>query len=360
MPDARYWQALNDQGDILCTLCPRACRLHPGQRGLCYGRANVGGRMELTTAGRASGFCIDPVEKKPLNHFLPGSPTLSFGTIGCNLTCAFCQNWEISRSRDDERLAVAVTPEEIAYAAVRKGCRSVAMTYNDPVISLEFATEVAKACRAQQIRTVAVTAGYIADAARPEFFAAFDAANVDLKGFTEEFYHRLCSAHLAPVLDTLRHLVHETKVWTEITTLIIPGANDSDAEIAAMARWIAEELSPDVPLHLTAFHPDHRMLDTPPTPAAALARARSIALDQGLRFVYTGNVRDREGATTTCPNCGKPVIRRDGYQITHYNLDMTGHCLHCNAKLPGVFEGWAGNWGNRRQTVDMPIRRCLC
>ena len=354
MNEARYWIPEKD-GRVVCTLCPRGCRLAPGQRGACYGRINASGRMELETWGRASGFCIDPVEKKPLNHFLPGSPVFSFGSAGCNLTCRHCQNWEISRARSTDGLSVAVSPAAVAEAAKRTGCRSVAFTYNEPIVTLEYVVEVAAACRAAGLRTVAVTAGYISEAARGEFFAAMDAANVDLKGFSDDFYRRVCSASLQPVLDTLAFIAGETEVWQEITTLLIPGLNDSDDEVASIARFIAENLSPDVPLHLSAFHPDHKMRDVPPTPAETLTRARRVAMAEGLRFVYTGNVHDSDGGTTFCPACGAAVIVRDWYDIEGYELDADGRCLACGAQIPGVFDGPAGTWGRRRAQVPMPV-----
>ncbi len=349
---ARYWQALGD-GRIQCDLCPRLCRLKDGQRGLCFVRQRVGGEMRLTTYGRSSGFCIDPVEKKPLNHFLPGTAILSFGTAGCNLTCKFCQNWDISKARAFDRLQDQAGPEEIAAAAKAAGAEAVAFTYNDPVIFLEYAVDVAAACRARGLKTVAVTAGYITEGARPEFFAAMDGANIDLKGFTEGFYRKLCAGELAPVLDTLRYVRHETDTWLEITTLLIPGENDSDAEITALSRWVADELGPDVPLHFTAFHPDWRMLGTPATPPATLKRARAIAGREGLRYVYTGNVFDPEGQTTYCPDCARPVIGRSGYTITSWGLGQGGFCAGCGAPVAGVFRDKPGNWGERRRPVTI-------
>jgi pyruvate formate lyase activating enzyme len=269
---AQWWHPLPD-GRIQCDLCPRDCKLHDGQRGHCFVRMRSGDALVLTTYGRSSGFCVDPIEKKPLNHFLPGSSVLSFGTAGCNLACKFCQNWDISKSRDMDRLMDEASPTAIAEAAQASGCRSVAFTYNDPVIFAEYAIDAANACREHGIKTVAVTAGYISPGARTPFFAVMDAANVDLKAFTEEFYFKLTGAHLQPVLETLRYLVHETDCWTEITTLLIPGKNDSDGELRRMSAWIAESLGPQVPLHFTAFHPDYKMEDIPPTPAATLTRA---------------------------------------------------------------------------------------
>jgi pyruvate formate lyase activating enzyme len=345
----RWWHRLDD-GRVQCDLCPRLCRLHEGQRGLCFVRARVGDGVMLASYGRSSGFCIDPIEKKPLHHFLPGTPILSFGTAGCNLTCRFCQNWDISKSRETDRLTDRASPEAIARAAQASGCRSVAFTYNDPVVFLEYALDVAKACRSRGLKTVAVTAGYICPEPRAEMFAQMDAANIDLKGFTDDFYHRLCSGRLQPVLDTLVYLKRETQVWFEITTLLIPGENDTDAEIEAMTRWIANTLGPDVPLHLSAFHPDWKMLDTPPTPPATLSRARAIALANGLLHVYTGNVHDEEGGSTLCPGCGEVLIGRDWYELTAWNLHQ-GACRTCGKTLPGVFEDGPGDWGRKRRPV---------
>jgi pyruvate formate lyase activating enzyme len=329
--EGRWWHSLED-GRIQCDLCPRDCRLHEGQRGLCFVRKRENGRMVLTTYGRSSGFCIDPVEKKPLNHFYPGSSILSFGTAGCNLACKFCQNWDISKSREMDRLQDEAAPEAIADAALRLGCKSVAFTYNDPVIFAEYAMDIADACRAKGVKTVAVTAGYIHAEPRRAFYAKMDAANVDLKGFTDEFYFKICGGHLQPVLDTLEYLVRETEVWTEITTLLIPGKNDSDEEIQAECKWIREHLGPGVPLHFTAFHPDWKMTDIPPTPPATLTRARTIAQREGLNYVYTGNVHDEAGGSTYCPSCAEPVVVRDWYDIRGYQLTEEGACKHCGTR----------------------------
>ncbi|MEY3746872.1 MAG: hypothetical protein RL194_331, partial [Pseudomonadota bacterium] len=320
---ARYWHMLED-GRMQCDLCPRDCRLHEGQRGACFVRMRAGDEMLLTTYGRSSGFCIDPIEKKPLYHFYPGSSVLSFGTAGCNLACKFCQNWDISKSKDMDRLMDQASPEAIAVAAEQSGCKSVAFTYNDPVIFAEYAMDVADACHARGIKTVAVTAGYMHDAARRDFYAKMDAANVDLKAFTDDFYFKLTGAHLQPVLDTLRYLKHKTNVWLEITTLLIPGENDSDEELTAMCQWIARELGPEVPLHFSAFHPDYKMTDIPATPLPTLMRARQIALREGLRYVYTGNVHNAEGDTTFCPGCQTPLVVRDWYNIDRYLLTGKG------------------------------------
>jgi pyruvate formate lyase activating enzyme len=348
----RYWHVMED-GRIQCDVCPRYCKLHEGQRGLCFVRARQGDQMMLTTYGRSSGFCIDPIEKKPLNHFLPGTPVLSFGTAGCNLTCKFCQNWDISKARNFDRIQDFASPEAIAEAAVQSGCRSVAFTYNDPVIFLEYAVDVAQACRERGIKTVAVSAGYISPEPRIEFFRHMDAANIDLKGFTEGFYKNLCSGKLAPVLETLEYLKHETDVWFEITTLLIPGENDSAAEIEAECAWVIDRLGPDVPLHFTAFHPDWKLMDALPTPAETLRMARRIAMNAGIRYVYTGNVHDPLGQATHCHACGTVLIGRDQYDITAWNLSADGRCAVCDTRCHGVFEAAAGRWGQRRQPVRL-------
>ncbi len=348
---ASWWHRLED-GRLQCDLCPRDCRLHEGQRGLCFVRARQGDEMVLTTYGRSSGFCIDPIEKKPLNHFYPGSRVFSFGTAGCNLACKFCQNWDISKSREMDSLMDQASPERIAEVAARNAYRSVAFTYNDPVIFAEYAIDTAEACHAAGIKAVAVTAGYIHAEPRRAFYASMDAANVDLKAFSEDFYFKQTGAHLAPVLETLEYIHHETDCWLEITTLLIPGANDSNAELEAMTRWVAEHLGPDVPLHFTAFHPDYKMTDVAPTPPSTLRRAREIGLAQGLHYVYTGNVHDSEGGTTSCPGCGEAVIRRDWYDIEFYGLDARGHCPHCDTAIAGCFDAAPVNFGRQR----IPIR----
>ncbi|OGX05846.1 MAG: AmmeMemoRadiSam system radical SAM enzyme, partial [Omnitrophica WOR_2 bacterium GWA2_47_8] len=331
--EGRFWQKI-EGGRILCNLCPRNCTLAEGQRGFCFVRQNVGGKMILTTYGRSSGFCIDPVEKKPLNHFYPGTSILSFGTAGCNLGCKFCQNWDISKSKEFDRLNDYASPKAIAKTALKYGCRSVAFTYNDPVIFAEYAMDVADTCRELGIHPVAKTAGYITDEARPEFYKHMDAANVDLKAFTEDFYKKITLSALKPVLDTLRYLKKETKVWFEVTNLVIPGENDSDKEFHEMTEWIAQNLGLDVPLHFTAFHPDFKMMGHPATPAATLTRAREIALSKGLHYVYTGNVHDAKGASTYCPNCKKLLIERDWYELGEYNLVSKNQCKFCKTVIP--------------------------
>lgn len=334
-----------------CEICPRYCKLKNGQQGLCFVRACKNDEIVLTTYGRSSGFCLDPIEKKPLNHFLPGTPILSFGTAGCNLACKFCQNWDISKSREMDRLSDQAMPEDLADAALQAGARSIAFTYNDPVVFHEYAIDVALAARERDVRSVAVTAGYVCPEPRREFFAVMDAANIDLKGFTERFYHRICGGHLAPVLDTLQYLKHETSVWFEITTLLIPGENDSPAEIEALVRWIVDNLGQDVPLHFSAFHPDYRMLDRPKTPFDTLKQARDIAISAGIHYVYTGNVHDAVGGSTYCPNCQQRVIERDWYQLGDWQLDRQACCRNCGTWIAGEFEAAPGDWGRKRQVL---------
>lgn len=348
----KYWTKLDD-GRIQCDVCPRACKLHDGQQGLCFVRANQGNSIVLTTYGRSSGFCVDPIEKKPLNHFLPGTAVLSFGTAGCNLACKFCQNWDMSKSRQMDTLADQATPAQLAKAATKLGCSSVAYTYNDPVIFLEYAVDVAQACREVGVKSVAVTAGYICESPREEFFHYMDAANVDLKAFTEKFYYKLTGAHLEPVLDTLRYIKHKTDVWLEITTLIIPGKNDSDNELHELSQWIYSDLGADVPLHFSAFHPDWKMQDVPTTPVRTLERARRIALEAGLHHVYVGNVHDKAASSTYCSHCGELLIGRDWYTLSDWHLTDNGHCRSCGAQCPGVFRGLPGDWGARCLPVNM-------
>ncbi|MGH8657715.1 MAG: AmmeMemoRadiSam system radical SAM enzyme [Gammaproteobacteria bacterium] len=348
----RYWHTLTDDR-VQCDVCPRVCHLHEGQRGLCFVRANHGGRVVLTSYGRSSGFCVDPIEKKPLNHFLPGTPVLSFGTAGCNLACKFCQNWDISKSRELDILADEASPRKIAAVAQALGCRSVAFTYNDPVIFMEYAIDVAIACRERGIKVVAVTAGYMREGAREEFYRYMDAANVDLKAFTERFYWKVTGGHLEPVLETLKYLKHQTTVWFELTTLLIPGENDSESELDQMTRWVVTELGPQVPMHFTAFHPDWKMRDKPRTPASTLTRAREIALANGVRYAYTGNVHDKAGESTYCHGCGRCLIGRDWYNLSDWGLDEKGCCRDCGTPCPGVFEAHPGSWGARRLPVHL-------
>lgn len=348
----QYWHTLQD-GRVQCDLCPRECKLQAGQRGLCFIRMATEQGVVLTSYGRSSGFVIDPVEKKPLNHFYPGSSILSFGTAGCNLTCKFCQNWDMSKASQMDRLQDQASPDMVAQAAKAYGCRSVAYTYNDPVIFMEYAVDVAQACRDQGIHSVAVTAGYIQGEAREVFFRSMDAANVDLKGFSEDFYRKLCGGHLQPVLETLRYLKHQTSVWFELTTLLIPGQNDSEHELDEMSRWIVDQLGPEVPLHFTAFHPDYKMMNVPATTQQSLSRAREIALRNGLHYVYTGNVHDSAGGSSYCHHCGSLLVGRDWYTLSEWNITDEGDCKQCGTRCAGRFDGPAGSWGAKRLPIKL-------
>jgi pyruvate formate lyase activating enzyme len=349
---ARYWSVSGDSERLICEICPRFCGLKDGQRGLCFVRKREGDKLVLDTYGRSSGFCIDPIEKKPLNHFLPGTPVLSFGTAGCNLACKFCQNHDISKSRDQDALMYNASPERIADVARQMGCSSVAYTYNDPVIFLEYAVDIAAACRAQNIKNIAVTAGYICNAPRNEFFSAMDAANIDLKGFTERFYKKVTGSEIQPVLETIAYVVNETSCWVELTTLLIPGENDDPKEIEALSRWVLDTCGADTPLHFTAFHPDFRMLSTPATPSETVLRARQIALACGLRHVYVGNIKHLEAQSSYCTGCGARVIGRDWHRLSTWQLDDFGDCSICGTQFAGYLAGTPGDWGRKR----LPVR----
>ena len=348
---AQWWH--EDSGKLICDLCPRMCRLQDGQRGFCFVRSNHGGEMVLTTYGKSTGFCIDPIEKKPLNHFLPGTPVLSFGTAGCNLGCKFCQNWSISKSREVEILSQHAEPEAIVEMALKYGCRSLAFTYNDPVIWAEYAIDVAKIARQAGVKTVAVTAGYICPEARAEFFDHMDAANIDLKAFTDQFYRSLAFARIEPVLDTLKWLSKEGSTWFEITNLLIPGENDSEQEVLRFSDWIIRHLGADVPVHFTAFHPDFKMKDKPRTPHQTLIRARDSAKKVGLRHVYVGNVLDRDRQSTYCPDCDRLIIERDHYEMGEFAIKNSA-CDYCGCSIAGVFEDTRGNWGRKRLPISIP------
>jgi pyruvate formate lyase activating enzyme len=347
----KYWHQLDD-GRVQCDLCPRFCKLHEGQRGLCFVRANQDSQLVLTTWGRSSGFAIDPIEKKPLNHFLPGTPVLSFGTAGCNLACKFCQNWDISKSREMDSLMTVASPEIIANKANKLQCRSVAYTYNDPVIFHEYAIDVAQACRELNIKNVAVSAGYVCPEPRQEFYTYMDAVNIDLKAFTERFYHKVTGSHLQSVLETIKYIHDETDVWMELTTLLIPGENDSEAEIDAMTQWVMEKLGPDVPMHFSVFHPDWKMMDRAPTPPDTIKKARKIAINNGIHYAFVGNMHDKEGDSTWCHHCGALLIERDWYELSHYLITSEGECPQCNTSCKGFFEESPGRWDAK----TIPVR----
>jgi pyruvate formate lyase activating enzyme len=343
---ADFWHR-TESGRIQCDLCPRGCALRSGQRGFCVVREARDEELVLASYGRASGFCIDPIEKKPLNHFYPGSSVLSFGTCGCNLGCRFCQNWDMSKVREVDDLNQWASPDDVAQAALKAGCRSVAFTYNEPIIFAEYAIDCAKANKERGIQSVAVTAGYIQPQARQAFFSVMDGVNIDLKAFSERFYRKFCYAHLDPILDTLRFLFHETDVWFEVTTLMIPGQNDSSDEIAKMCDWFVENLGPEVPLHFTAFHPDFKLTDVPSTSSQLLKRARNQAVTAGVKHVYTGNVHDIAGQSTYCASCGAMLIERNGYSLGRYTIDPLGNCMSCGYRVAGRFGETKGDWSGR-------------
>lgn len=345
----KYWHKL-EGGRVQCDLCPRNCKVSEGQRGLCFVRANEGGEIVLKTYGRSSGFCIDPIEKKPLNHFYPGTAVLSFGTAGCNLFCKFCQNWDISKASSMDRLMNDAMPEQIAEEALKHGCKSVAYTYNDPVIFLEYAVDIAKECRKRGIKNVAVTAGYINEEPRKEFFKYMDAVNVDLKAFTDEFYKKVCGGKLQDVLDTLLYIRNSTDIWMELTTLLIPDENDSELELDQLTKWVCRNLGPDTPIHFSAFHPDFKMMDKERTPLKTLLKACDIARNNGLYHVYAGNVHNPENDSTYCHECGELLIERDWYQLKKWNLKHAA-CPSCGVTCSGHFESSPGKWGSKRLPV---------
>lgn len=347
----RYWEQLDD-GRVQCNVCPRHCKMHKDQRGFCFVRQNVDDQVVLTTYGRSSGFCIDPIEKKPLNHFYPGSSILSFGTAGCNLGCKFCQNWDISKAKKMDRLMNQASPERIADVANTQQCKSVAFTYNDPVIFLEYAVDTAKQCHELGIKTVAVTAGYITKQAREEFFSHLDATNIDLKAFTQHFYRKLCFADLRDVLDTIKYVHEETDVWMEITNLVIPQNNDDVEEFKRMSQWLLDNVGDQVPIHFSAFHPDYKMMDLPRTSGQTLSKARNVARHMGLKYVYTGNVHDQDGDTTYCAGCGTELIVRDWYDLKSYKMNMN-KCGKCSHVIPGHFDETPGSWGKKRVRIKM-------
>ena len=353
--ETRWWSKLEDK-KVRCELCPRQCIIADGRRGFCYVRENRGGELVLDTYGRSTGFCIDPIEKKPLSHFFPGSAVMSFGTAGCNLSCAFCQNWTSSRARAVDASLAQASPKAIAQLAQDSGCQSVAFTYNDPVIFAEYALDTAAHCHDLGLKTVAVSAGYIEAKPRAEFFAAMDAANIDLKAFSGRFYRELCGGEIAVVQETLRHIAQESDCWLEVTTLLITGANDGDDEIKRLSAWLLQTCGPDLPLHFSAYHPAYK-LNAPATSPERLRSARRLALNEGLRYVYTGNIRDPEGQSTYCPACGERVVARDGYHIgeikLHIGANGSACCAKCGEKIAGHFEAEAGKWGARRVPVEV-------
>jgi len=332
--EAMWWESDPD-GRAHCYLCPRHCRIGAGQSGFCFIRVNHNGKLYSLGYASPAALQVDPIEKKPLNHFLPGTRVFSMGTAGCNMGCFFCQNWDISKSHHDQARSRHVPPEQVPELARQHGCDSIAFTYNEPTIWGEYIIDICKAARPYGLKTVMVTNGYITYDAFHDIYDHIDAANVDLKAFTENFYGKITLTHLQPVLDMLLWLKKETCVWFELTNLMIPTLNDDPAETRKLADWIVENLGPDVPLHFTAFHPDFKLQDKPPTPPETLHRARRIALDAGLHFVYEGNIFS-EAANTSCPACRELLIRRSWHDVLQNNL-RAGNCPRCRSSIPGVW-----------------------
>jgi pyruvate formate lyase activating enzyme len=332
MKEARWW--VRENGRIHCYLCPRDCRIGDGQAGFCYIRKNVGGTLYSTAHSQPCAIQVDPVEKKPLFHFMPGKRIYSLGTAGCNMGCKFCQNWEISKSKSDQVRAVRLTPEEAVTEAMEYGCPLIAYTYNEPTIWAEYVIDIARVAQRFGIRSVMVTNGYITPQALHDVYRWIDAANVDLKAFTEDFYAKITLTHLKPVLETLQEL-RRMNVWVEITTLLIPTLNDEPSEIRQICGWILDHLGDEVPLHFTAFHPDFRLRDLPRTSPETVLTARRIAMQAGLKYVYSGNILSPEGANTNCPSCRTLLINRTWHKVQENHL-VSGNCP-CGQAIPGVF-----------------------
>ena len=331
----RWQEPLGDKR-VQCTLCPRYCKIPEGKSGFCYVRKNINGNIYNIAYGRPTGFAVDPIEKKPLFHFLPGSTVLSFGAAGCNLGCKFCQNWHISKVKIDDANALEATPDQVIELAKKNNCPSIAFTYNDPTIWAEYAMDISILAKQEGIKSVWVTAGYITPEARVEAYANVDAANIDLKAFSQEFYGKITLSKLEPVLDTISWLKNETDVWIEITNLVIPTLNDGDDEFKKMVDWILENLGPESPLHFTAFHPDFKLKDLPRTNPNTLNRARDIAIKAGLKYCYVGNVFDIESSTTYCPECNADLIKRNWHDVLSMDI-KNGGCPSCGTKIAGVF-----------------------
>jgi pyruvate formate lyase activating enzyme len=330
--EARWWNP-EPNGKVHCYLCPRHCHIGSGQAGFCFIRTNCGGKLYSLGYAHPAALQIDPIEKKPLNHFLPGTRVFSMGTAGCNMGCFFCQNWDISKSRSDQVHSTFVPPEDVVLLAKRNGCPSIAFTYNEPTIWGEYVIDICHAAKEAGIKTVMVSNGYITREAFHDIYDHIDAANIDLKAFTENFYGRVTLTHLEPVLETLRWLKYETNVWFEITNLIIPTLNDAPSETRELAEWVLRHLGPDVPLHFTAFHPDFKLRDKPRTPPETLHAARATALQAGLHYVYEGNIYS-DGAHTTCPSCKALLIRRSWHDVEQNRL-LNGCCPKCGLAIPG-------------------------
>jgi pyruvate formate lyase activating enzyme len=333
--EARWWES-EPNGRVHCYLCPRHCHIHSGQSGFCFIRINQNGKLYSLGYGAPAALQVDPIEKKPLNHFLPGTRVFSMGTAGCNMGCFFCQNWDISKSRHDQVRSQPVPPEDVPLLALKHGCDSIAFTYNEPTIWGEYVIDICKSAKEYGLKTVMVTNGYITHEAFSEIYPYIDAANVDLKAFTENFYGKITLTHLQPVLEMLLWLRAETNVWFELTNLMISTLNDDPAETRKLSEWVLQNLGPDVPLHFTAFHPDFKLQDKPRTPLETLHQARKIALDTGLHYLYEGNIYS-DAASTYCPACHALLIRRSWHDV-QLNRLLKGKCPDCGHSIAGVWE----------------------
>jgi pyruvate formate lyase activating enzyme len=341
--EARWWET-EPNGKVHCYLCPRHCHIGEGQAGFCFIRANEGGKLYSLGYAHPAALQIDPIEKKPLNHFLPGTRVFSMGTAGCNMGCFFCQNWDISKSRSDQVHSSHMPPEDVVQLAIRSGCPSIAFTYNEPTIWGEYVIDICAAAKEYGINTVMVSNGYITYDSFHDIYDHIDAANIDLKAFTESFYGRVTLTHLQPVLETLQWLKNETNVWFELTNLMIPTLNDDPTETRKLAEWVLKHLGPDVPLHFTAFHPDFKLRDKPKTPPETLHNARAVAQDVGLHYVYEGNISS-DGAHTSCSSCGTLLIRRSWHHVEENRL-KDGACPNCGLAIPG-------RWADPRRSTPI-------
>jgi pyruvate formate lyase activating enzyme len=334
MKEAQWWTPL-EGGKVHCYLCPRDCKIGEGQTGFCFIRKNEGGKLVTLGYVRPAAVQVDPVEKKPLFHFYPGTRIFSMGTAGCNMGCFFCQNWDISKAKSDQVHSVDLTADDVCQNAMQYECPSLAFTYNEPSIWGEYVIDISKRAREVGLKTVMVTNGYINEQAFYDVYEHIDAANVDLKAFTENFYGKITLTHLKPVLDTLKRLKRDTNVWFEITNLMIPTLNDNPDEVKQLANWVLDNVGNSIPVHFTAFHPDFKLRNIHNTPPETLEMARDIALEQGLKFVYVGNVFS-DSANTYCPSCNRLLIERNWHQIVKYRISADGSCA-CGTKVPGHF-----------------------
>ncbi len=335
LKEAMFYRKL-DGKRVQCLLCPNRCILSPGQIGICRARKNIKGKLYSLVYGKIAAAHLDPIEKKPLYHFLPQSKAFSIATTGCNLRCKFCQNWEIAQVFPWEVETIEMSPEEVVQEAIERGAEVIAFTYTEPVVFYEYMLDIAKLAKEKGLKTVMITAGYINEEPLRELLKYLDAVKVDFKGFNDEFYQKMTIGHVEPVLRTMK-IVKEEGVWLEIVNLVIPGENDSEKDIKNLILWVKNNLGEEVPLHFTRFHPDYKLLNLPPTPIETLKKARKMAQALGLKYVYTGNIYDPEGSTTFCPDSHQPAVVREGFFVKEYNLDEEGRCP-TGEKIPGVWK----------------------